>query len=83
MADAGNGPHLDPEILALLARAEAAVLRSREVVATLNNVSRALADAAQRTDEWLAALPKPDGRCASDSDVANRIEFTANIKPTR
>jgi hypothetical protein len=51
MADAGNGPHLDPEILALLARAEAAVLRSREVVATLNNVSRALADAAQRTDE--------------------------------
>src|ERR1051325_1458793 len=50
-----DGRHLEPEILALLARADAAVLRSRELIATLNDLSRVVADAVQRTDAWLAA----------------------------
>jgi hypothetical protein len=61
--DRHNGRHPDPEILALFARAEAAVLRSRELTATLNDLSRAFADAVQRTDEWLAASKLDKKRC--------------------
>jgi hypothetical protein len=70
IADRHTERYADPEILALLARAEAAVLRTRELSATMDKLSRALADAVQRTDEWLAAR-KLDAGHASDADVSD------------
>jgi len=82
IADPDHGRYTDPEIVALLARAEAALLRSRELTATLNDLSRAFADAVRRADEWLAAS-KLNKRHASDVGVGNHARAKADAEPTR
>jgi hypothetical protein len=54
MADAHNGRHYDPEILALIEHAEAAILRSQQVIARMDKLARALANAVQRSDRRFA-----------------------------
>jgi hypothetical protein len=53
--DAHAGRFPDPDILALLERADAAMRRGREVIANMDALARVIADAVQRSDEWLAA----------------------------
>ena len=64
MADAHNGRHYDPEILALIERAEAAILRSQQVIARMDKLARALANAVQRSDRRFATqdIRPPDDR---------------------
>jgi hypothetical protein len=80
IADSHDRRHLDPEILPLLARADATVRRSRELIATLNDLSRVVADAVERTDAWLAAS-KLNKRRASDVEVGDHALLRADPEP--